>query len=75
MNLTLVPPFTPPLRGWLRVEFFTGVSFSKTMIDMFGGIRSRHVDLHRVDGMSLLLGAYAERLETLRLYPNYPRSQ
>ena len=71
----LVPPFTPPLRGRLRVRYLTGVLFPKTMIEMFGGIRSRHVSLHRVDGMSLLLGACAERLETLQLHLHDPWSQ
>ena len=75
MSLTLVPPFTPPLRGWLRVRRLTGVLFVKTMIKLFGGIQSRHIDLHWVDGMSLLLGACAERLETLQLYLHDHRGQ
>jgi hypothetical protein len=50
------------------VRNLTGVLFPKTMIDVFGGIRSRHMDLYWVDEMSLLLGACAGRLETLRLH-------
>ena len=74
-DLTLVPPFTPPLRGRLTLRYIDEVLFAKTMIDLFGGIRSRHMDLYYVDGTSLLLGDCAERLETLRLYLDDPRSQ
>ena len=47
----------------------TWVGLLKDMIVLFGGIRFRHMDLYKVDGVSLLLGACAETLETLRLYP------
>ena len=57
------------------MRYIDGVLFAKTMIDLFGGIQSHHMDLYGVDGTSLLLGACAKRLETLRLYLDDPRGQ
>jgi len=68
-DVTLVPPFVPPLRGRLTTLYFTRVELLKDMTDLFGGIRFRYMDLFKVDGMQLLLDACAETLETLRLYP------
>jgi len=39
-DLTLIPPFAPPLRGYLIVTCFTRVGLLKDMIELFGGIRS-----------------------------------
>ena len=50
------------------VTFLKEVGLLKEMIELFGGIRFRHMDLFYVDGMSLLLEACAETLETLRFY-------
>ena len=72
---TLVPPFVPPLRGRLTVAYFTRVGILKDMIDLFGGIRFRYMDLFNVAGTRLLLDACAETLETLRLYPTDPRGK
>ena len=47
----------------------------KDMIDLFGGIRFRHVDICHVDGTRLLLDAFAKTLETLRLYPTDPHGK
>ena len=74
-DLTLVPPFAPPLRGLLPLRGINGVSFTKTVIDLLEGIRSHHMDLYCVDEMPLLLNACAERLETLQLYLDDHRSQ
>jgi hypothetical protein len=74
-HLTLVPLFTPPLRGRLTITSFTRVGILKDMIDLFGGIRFRYMDLCGVDGMRLLLDACAETLETLRLYPTELRGK
>ena len=71
-DLTLVPPFAPPLRGRLTMMCIGSAEFLKDMIDLFGGIRFRYMDLYLVDGMQLLLGACAETLEILRLYPTDP---
>jgi len=68
-DLTLIPSFTPPLRGSLMMTWFTDVDLLKDMIDLFGGIRFRHMDLYRVVGIQLLLDTCAEVLEILRLYP------
>jgi hypothetical protein len=48
------------------MRFIKDVALSKEMIDLFGGIRFRHADLYLVDGMSLLLDACSETLETLQ---------
>jgi len=68
-DLTLVPPFTPPLRGWLKVQCFTEVELLKVMIGLFGGIQFRGVDLSAVQEVQLLLDACAKTLETLILRP------
>ena len=68
---TLIPLFIPPLRGRLTM-MHTRVGVLKGMIDLFGGIRFRYMDVFDVEGMRLLLGACAETLETLRLYPTDP---
>jgi len=72
---TLTPSFTPPLGGQLRLSYFRRVGLLKDMIDLFGGIRFSSMDLLDVDGMPLLLGACAETLETLLLYPSDPRGE
>jgi len=51
---------------------FTRVGILEDMIDMFGGMRFRCMDLRNVDGVQLLLDACAETLETLRLHPSDP---
>ena len=50
------------------VTFLKKVGLLEEMIELFGGIRFRHMDLLHVDGISLLLDACAETLETLRFY-------
>ena len=74
-DLTPAPPFVPPLRGRLRLWYFRRADFLETMIDLFGGIRFRRMDLFGVDGVPLLLGACAKTLETLLLYPRDPHSE
>ena len=53
----------------------TKVGLVKDMIDLFGGIRFRHMNLYDVLGMRLLLDACAETLETLTLYPTDRRGE
>ena len=72
---TLVPPFAPPLRGSLTVAHLTSVDLLKGMIELFGGIRFRSMNLLDVDGMELLLDACAETLETVVLHPTDPRGK
>ena len=71
-DLTLVPVLIPPLRGRLTLSCFTRVGILEDMIDLFGGIRFRYMDLFATSGMRLLLDASAKTLETLRLYSDDP---
>ena len=71
-DLTLFPPFTPPLRGWLKLTSFRRVGLLKDMIDLFGGLRFCRMNLFNVGGMPLLLNACAETLEILQVYPTDP---
>ena len=64
----LVPVFTPPLRGRLRMWFFRFAGVVEDMVDLFGGIRFRHMDLKQVNEMQLLLDTCAGTLETLRFH-------
>ena len=65
---SLLPPFAPPLRGRLTLMNIERVDILKDMIDLFGGIRFRYMDLGNVNGVRLLLYTCAKTLETLRLY-------
>ena len=71
-DLTLTPPFVPPLRGSLTMSHFMKVGLLEAMIYLFRGIRFRHMCLLSVYGVQLLLGACAKTLETLELYPLDP---
>ena len=74
-DLTLVPRFTPPLRGRLKLGCFTRVGILEDMITVFRGVRFRYVDLFDADGARLLLDACAKTLETLRLHPYDPHRE
>ena len=74
-DLTLTPPFVPPLRGRLKLWSFRRVCLLKGMVDLLEGIRFRQMELFDVDGMPLLLDACANTLETLMLYPTDPRGE
>ena len=69
---TLVPLHVPPLRGRLTMTCFRRVGILRAMIDLFGGMRFRHLDLFNVDGTRLLLVACAKTLGSLRLHPTDP---
>jgi len=71
-DLTLIPPFVPPLRGRLVMMHSARVELVEDMINLFGGIRFHSMDLYIVDGMRLLLDACAETLETLWTSPTLP---
>ena len=64
---TLVPPFIPPLRGRFTATWFREAKLLEDMINLFGGIRFRHMNLFRVNGAQLLLDACADTLEVLEL--------
>jgi len=66
----LVPFSAPKLRGQLTLCDFRCPETWTDLITSCGGLRFRHMDLRRVTGCaSVLLGACAETLETLRFYP------
>jgi len=67
---TLIPPFTPPLRGRLVVIDRNMAGLLKDMIQLFGGIRFRYMNIGDVGEARPLLGACAGTLETLRLRPD-----
>ena len=71
-NSTLVPPFAPPLRGRLVMANFESVGFLKDMVNLFGRVRFRYVDLRNVGEARFLLKACAKTLETVRLCPPDP---
>ena len=68
----LVPLSAPPLCGRLTLKCFARGKLVKDMITFFGGLHFRHMDLFRVSCVRLLLGACADTLEGLRLYPTDP---
>jgi len=74
-DLTLIPPFVPPLRGRLTMTLSRTLELLEDMIGLFGGIRFRSMDLFDVNGARLLLNACAETLETLQLHQNDPRGE
>jgi len=53
----LVPLSVPPLCGRLTLICFAREKLVKDMITFFGGLRFRHMELFRVKGVRLLLGA------------------
>jgi hypothetical protein len=74
-NGTPIPPFTPPLRGRLTAIGLRRQGLLGEMIDIFGGIRFRYMDIYNVEEMRLLLGACTKTLETLRLDPTDPHGE
>ena len=70
--MDLVPLSVPPLCGRLTLFRVTKEKLVKDMITFFGGFRFRYMDLFDVKGVRLLLGACADTLEGLRLYPMNP---
>ena len=68
-DVDLTPLSVPPLCGRLTLMCFAKEKLVKDMITYFGGLRFRYMDLFRVKCVRLLLGACADTLEGLRLYP------
>ena len=69
-----VPFSIPSLRGQLKLTHFPSETIFRDMIALFGGLRFRYMDLFSVEGLRLLLGACADTLETVRIYPTVPNS-
>ena len=74
-DLTLVPPFIPPLRGSLIMSCFTRVGLLEDMIELFEGFRFRYMSLSNVAGTRLVLEACAQTLEDLWLDLSDPRGK
>lgn len=74
-DLTLVPPFSPPLGGRLVAWYLERPGLIEDMIDLFGGIRFGQMNLFDVDGTWLLLNACAKTLWRLQLRPTDPRGK
>jgi len=70
--MDLVPFSVSPLCGRLTLVCFTKEKLVMDMIIFFGGIRFRYMELFRVKGARLLLGACVDSVEGLRLYPIDP---
>lgn len=68
------PPFVPPLRGRLTMVF-SSAQLPEAMINVFGGVRFRSMELFDVGGMRLLLDACADTLETVRFYRSDPHGE
>jgi len=66
-DLTLVPRFVPPLRGCLTAINTRERGLAKTMIDLFGGLSFRRLDISGSDETQLLVYACANALEELWL--------
>ena len=67
---TLIPPFAPPLRGHLLVQYWPKAGFFRDMVHLFGEIRFRSMDLLDVDETRFLLHACAKTLRVLQLHPH-----
>ena len=70
-----VPFSVPSLRGQLKLTHFPSETMCRDMITLFGGLRFRYMDLFSVEGSRLLLGACADTLQSVRIYPVVPRSK
>jgi len=69
-----VPFSVPSLRGQLKLTHFPSETISRDMITLFGGLRFRYLDLFSVEGSRVLLGACADTVQTVRVYPTIPNS-
>lgn len=68
------PPFIPPLRGRLTMVF-SSAQLPEAMINVFGGVLFRYMELFDVGGMRILLDAGADTLETVRFYRSDPNGE
>ena len=69
-----VPFSVHGLRGQLQLSRFPSETVSRDMITLFGGLRFQRMDLFCVEGARLLLGACADTLQTVKVYPAIPNS-
>ena len=74
-DLTLIPPFTPPLRGRLISWSWTTAGLFRDMFHLFGGMNFKTLNLFNASETRFLLRACAKTLQVLRLHPNDPLSE
>ena len=74
-DLSLIPPFAPPLRGALTIWRFNRAGLLKDMVSLFGGIKFYHAELFDVDETQFLLRACADTLQMLRIHLTDPRGE
>ena len=67
-DLTLIPPFTPPLQGQLTVRYWTRAGLFQDMVHLCGGMRFRAMELFGAGQTQFLLRACPETLRVLKLY-------
>ena len=72
---TLIPPFIPPLRGWLAVWNMNVKPFIEDMNNLSGRIRFTRLVIFGLTKVSYLLRTCARTLRILRSYPNDPRGE
>ena len=72
-DLTLVPPFTPPLQGQLTAWSWGRANFFRDMVRLFGGIRFTEMRVFNAVETQFLLRACAKTLHTLQCVPTDPR--
>ena len=67
-DLTLLPPFIPPLQGRLTLRCWIGGSLFQDMVRLFGGMKFRAVDLSYANEARFLLRSCAKTLQVLKLH-------
>ena len=70
----VVPFSVSSLRGQLKLAHFPSETISRDMITLFGGLQFQYMDLFSVEGSQLLMGACADTLQIVRVYPTIPNS-
>jgi hypothetical protein len=74
-DLTLVPSFSPPLRGRLVAWRVKRGGLFRDMAGLFGGIKFSQMNLLDVEETEFLLTACSKTLWTLQLHPTDPRGE
>ena len=74
-DVTLIPRFSPPLRGRLVAWHLKRAGLLKDMIELFGGIRFVRMNLFDVKETRFLLKSCAKTLKTVQLHPTDPQGE
>ena len=67
-DLTLIPPFHPPLRGQLLAHDWTKPGFFQALARSFGGLRFKAMDILNIGETRFLLRTCAKTLQVLQLH-------